>query len=388
MRSHGQSRGKRAIYAAADPLTNVSFMEVDYDEFVGEMLAEAIDGAVAKLTTEQRAELAELQDLGERMSAALNESAENTAGVIVRALKDNAPAMLEHRRREREDFEKRLAEHWGRAFDLSEMVMKVAHETGEFFYEKHVPPDGERDFLFEALGRLLARACRIAEEVLVLMKAGYGQAALARWRALHEVAVVAQFLLQSGAETAECYFEHEAIETWRAMQEFQKHAERLGETPYSDKEVTAAQRAVDELIQKYGPPFRGEYGWAQDALAGRDAAYLKKNATLPSLEEAVGAAHFRPHYRMASHGVHANPKGVTWTPDLLPSEVGTVLLTGPSRAGLADAGHATFLSLTTVTEAALVSKGGIATVFIIEVMRKLTDEAGEAYIQAHRGLVS
>ena len=33
---------------------------------------------------------------------------------------------------------------------------------------------------FEALGRLLARACRIAEEVLVLLKAGYGQGALAR----------------------------------------------------------------------------------------------------------------------------------------------------------------------------------------------------------------
>lgn len=284
-------------------------MEVDYDEFFGDLLTEAIDNALAKLSPELRAELAELKDLGDRMSAALNDSAERTANGIVETLRENAPAMLEHRQREREEFEKRLAEHWGRAFDLSEMARKVSHETGEFFYAKHVPPDGERDFLFEALGRLLARACRMAEEVLVLMKACYGQAALARWRAIHEVAVVAQFLLESGDETAERYFEHEAVETWRAMLEFQKHAEQLGETPYSEEEVAAAQSAVDQLIQKYGSRFRRGYGWAQDTLAERDAAYLKKDATFSALEQAVGAAHFRPHYRMASHGVHANPKG-------------------------------------------------------------------------------
>jgi hypothetical protein len=59
------------------------------------------------------------------------------------------------------------------------------------------------------------------------------EAGQARWRALHEVAVAADFLAPLGVDIAVRYFAHEGIETWRAMVEFQKYAERLGDTPYS-----------------------------------------------------------------------------------------------------------------------------------------------------------
>jgi hypothetical protein len=294
--------------------------------------------------------------------------------------------MLEHRRGWQAEFEKRLAEHWGRAFDLAEMVMKVAFEAGEFFYAKHVPPDGEHDLVFEALSRLLARACRIAEEVLVLLKAGYGQAGLARWRALHEVAVVADFIAEHGDDCAERYFAHEGVETWKGMKEFQEYAERIGDTPYSDEQFEATRRHFEALLERYGSRFGGSYGWAQAALAAKDPRFAKKDATLRAIEESVGTPHMRPYYRMASHGVHANPKGVTWTSDLLAAHQGAVLLTGPSPAGLADAGHWALISLTRVTATTLASKAGEATALIVMVLLKLTEEAGEAYHAAHEAL--
>ncbi len=208
--------------------------------------------------------------------------------------------MLAERRAFRTKFEKRLAEHWGRAFALSEMVMRVAHEVGEAHYEKHVPPDGVRDYAFEALARLQARALRIAEEVLVLLKAGYGQAALARWRAVHEVAITADFILEHGDDCAERYFAHDAVETWKAMQEFQRHAEALGETPYTDEEVHAAEAEHDALVAKYGKRFGEDYGWAQAALAAKDPQYVKRRVTVKAIEESVGADPFRPNYRMAT----------------------------------------------------------------------------------------
>jgi len=55
----------------------------------------------------------------------------------------------------------------------------------------------------------------------------------ARWRALHEVAAVADFLAPLGTDTAVRYFAREGIETWRAMVEFQKYAERLGDASYA-----------------------------------------------------------------------------------------------------------------------------------------------------------
>jgi hypothetical protein len=94
----------------------------------------------------------------------------------------------------------------------------------------------------------------------------------------------------------------------------------------------------------------------------------------------------RPYYRMASHGIHANPKGITWTPDLLPTDGRGALLTGPSPAGLADPGHSALISLTRVTATTLASKKGEAAGLIILALLQLTDEAGEAYLGAHRDL--
>ncbi|MGD0453236.1 MAG: DUF5677 domain-containing protein [Solirubrobacteraceae bacterium] len=356
-------------------------MDYDYDETFRKAMEEGLERALEGLTPEQAAALEDSAD--DLLSRVVSETIEDSAKGLVGDLKRDAPGMLEHRRNWQADFERRLAEHWGPAFDLAEMVMKVASEVGEFFYEKHVPPDGRRDFVFEALSRLLARACRIAEEVLVLLKAGYGQAGLARWRALDEVAIVADFIAENGEDCAERYFAHEAVETWRGMQEFQQHAERLRETPYSEEEMEAAKGHFDALIERYGARFGGPYGWAQAALAAKDSRYSKRDATLPAIELSVGTQHMRPHYRMASHGIHANPKGVTWTPDLLAADHGAVLLTGPSPAGLADPGHAALISLTRVTAAALASKGGEATGLIILALLQLTDEAGEAYLQAH-----
>jgi len=59
------------------------------------------------------------------------------------------------------------------------------------------------------------------------------EAGQGRWRALHEVAVVADFLAPLAVDTAVRYFAREGIETWRAMVEFQKYAERLGDASYA-----------------------------------------------------------------------------------------------------------------------------------------------------------
>jgi Family of unknown function (DUF5677) len=359
-------------------------MEYDYDEKFRESMEDGLERALEGLTPEQ---LANLEDnFDSLISTSVSQAIEDSAKGLVERLKQDAPGMLEHRRGWQAEFEQRVAEHWGSAFDLAEMVMKVAFEAGEFFYEKHVPPDGQHDFVFEALSRLLARACRIAEEVLVLLKAGYGQAGLARWRALDEVAIVADFIAENGDDCAERYFAHEAVETWRGMLEFQQHAESLGETPYSETEVEAAKRRYDALIEGYGSRFGDPYGWAQAALAAKDQRYAKQKATLAAIELSVGTQHMRPYYRMASHGIHANPKGITWTPDLLPTDGRESLLTGPSPAGLADPGHSTLISLTRVTATTLASKKGEATGLIILALLQLTDEAGEAYLQAHHDL--
>ncbi len=73
-------------------------------------------------------------------------------------------------------------------------------------------------------------------------------------------------------------------------------------------------------------------------------------------------------------------------PGSLRSERGLALLTGPSPMGLADPGHATLVSLTSVTDAVLTNKPGEAARMSSRILHRLTDEAGDAYLKAHQRL--
>ena len=137
------------------------------------------------------------------------------ADVVADSLRKATPAMVRHRRKWQQAFEKQLAAHWGGAFEAAEAVMKAAFEIGEFHYEKHVPPDGQRSYAFEALARLQARALRITEEVLALLKSGYGQAAMSRWRSLDILLLVARSCDWVTQPTA-TEREPSALARWRA----------------------------------------------------------------------------------------------------------------------------------------------------------------------------
>jgi hypothetical protein len=230
---------------------------------------------------------------------------------------------------------------------------------------------------------MAARACRTAEEVLVLLKAGYGQAALARWRALHEIDIVSRYLAAHDEDVAERYFDHGAVETWKAIDEFQRHADALGDMPYSVQEVAAAKADYDAVIEKYGKSFAGPQGWAQELMAKENPEFEKRRVRIADLEAAGGIDHMRPYYRMASHGVHSNPRSITWSPDWRPHERGVAWLTESSPAGLADPGQSALISLTRVIITVLQSKHGMAAPFQGTLLLKLTDRAADAFMNAH-----
>jgi hypothetical protein len=225
-----------------------------------------------------------------------------------------------------------------------------------------------------------ARACRIAEEVLALLKAGFGQAALARWRVLHEVAVVSSFIAEHDQNTAERYLLHEHIEAWRGMQELQAKASRLNVEPFTGDELREAEEVFDELAARYGKKYVTPYGWAQKELVLHDPKYEKERVTFSAIEAAVSLDHLRPYYRMASHGTHANPKGILFTPDLMEGAP-EVLLAGPGSTGFADPGQCALISLNQVTATLLHYKKGESAGLILIALRDLIEAATDAYVE-------
>ena len=98
----------------------------------------------------------------------------------------------------------------------------------------------------------------------------------------------------------------------------------------------------------------------------------------------MGAAHFRSHYRLASHNVHANPKGVFFKLGLLRET--QVLLAGASNAGLVEPGHATALMLTRISATLCCLRPSLDNNVALSMMGTLIEEIGEAFLKAHKQL--
>lgn len=310
------------------------------------------------------------------VESSLEEAADNLRADLMRKM----PQMLIEERKVQAEFEERLYKRWQKGLDLFETILKISVEAGDTFNQKHRPQAAKvNDLVFEVLTRLHARTCLTASEVKILLKSGHASGALARQRTLHELAVVAYFICEHGNEVAERYLLHEVVESKKAAEQYQKYCTRLGYELFDPDEIADFQTQYDALCNRFGDAFKTTYGWAAQALN-------KKRPTIEDIERAVQLDHMRPNYRMASHGIHPNPKGIAFNlGNISPQKV---MLAGPSNAGLADPGHATLISLLQCTAVLLGTRPDIGTPIILQVLSLLVDEAGQAFLEAHNLLIS
>ena len=158
--------------------------------------------------------------------------------VLFDRLKADTATMLEDRAAIRAGFLERQREKWGTSFDKLRAVVEAAMELGEEFNQQYEQEAAKQnDYLFDALRRLHARSCLLANETMWMMEGGFASGAMARWRTLHEVAVIAFFLRQHGQSAAERYLLHDAIESHQAARQYQRYcavgkgAARCGDSP-------------------------------------------------------------------------------------------------------------------------------------------------------------
>lgn len=274
---------------------------------------------------------------------------------------------------ERGHFEQRLSQRWADGLTQLAAMRLLSLHAGVTHHARLAPAEG--DWKYGVLVRLHARACLISGEVLALLRAGFASGAHARWRSLHEVAVVALFIRERDNDMARRYLRHGAIESLRAADMHVRHAARLQEPAPTEDEVHELRLECDKLIAEYGPSYKGQYGWA--------ACEIGHSPTFAEIEERVSLDHLRPYYKLASHPTHAGPKGLTFD---IGVGVDPVMLAGPSNAGLADPGHGTAISLLQVTTAYLCHRPDSGDAVNLQILVRLCDAVGDAFIAAHRNL--
>jgi hypothetical protein len=275
-------------------------------------------------------------------------------------------------------FRKRLERRWGIPLAKLQMLITLAREFGSNINQSlRAERDSNHLALIEVLTRSHARACQIAEEVICLLQSGFADGAMARWRTLHEIAVIALFVQQRGNKVAERYVGHQTIESFKAGAEYRDWQGRLNLAPISDETFSKLKISYDAALKKFGGAFRYAYGWAGDALGNPNPSFI-------DIEKASGIEHLRPYFRMASYNVHAGPKGAFFKLGLMPETA--ILLSGPSNAGLADPGHSTAISLIQVSSALGSLRSTFDNQVALRMMMLLQDEIGDAFLAAHQTL--
>ncbi|MCM1987367.1 DUF5677 domain-containing protein [Methanococcoides seepicolus] len=320
--------------------------------------------------------LDEFENIKEEIPKCISAEISEASASIFEELKSDVQNKLELWRATDDTFKQRLNGVWKQPFDLLELLVLISLEAGSTYNKEMRPLSAQKkDFVFEALTRLHARSCLISREILHLMKGGYASAALSRWRTLHEIVVVGYFIKKYGNDVAERYLLHQAIESCKAMRQYQKHAEKLGYAPHSEEEIENTRKARDNLIKRFGKSFGNQYGWA--------AGVLKINSIkFSNLEKEIGFEHMRPYYKLGSHSIHAESKGFFF--DIgLPEGKKDIMMAGPSNMGLADPGNLMAISLYQITTLLLLLEPTINSLTCTQTMQLMIDEIGEKLLEVH-----
>lgn len=322
----------------------------------------------------------EFSALEENIPAVMESLIDDMSLKILKTLEETWSAETYREELARQEFEQRLQERWGPGIDKLKLFLAIAREFGANLNRTFRNEPHERiSALVEVLTRLHARGCQVTEEILCLMSAGLADGAMARWRTLHEIAVVAFFLKEHGEEVAQRYIDHQIVESYGAACDYEACCTRLGYEPMSEAEFAEIRQAYDSVLEKYGPSFKKRYGWATGALASKDPSFKE-------IERRAGIDHLRGHYRMASHSVHANPKGVFFKIGLV--DESACLLAGPSDMGLTDPGHGAAISLLQITTELGLMKPNLDTLVVLRILQRLSDTLGEALGEAQQDLES
>ncbi|HEV2628842.1 MAG TPA: DUF5677 domain-containing protein [Pseudolabrys sp.] len=314
----------------------------------------------------------------DQFPALIHQITEKQSKSLLRSLKRKWPTESRAQRRDLDSFRKRLQDRWGDGLGKLRMLITIAREYGSETNNVIGRTDGQKSKkAFDILIKLHARSCQVAEEILCLLSNGFADGAMARWRTLHEIAAVGYLLQRHGDELAERYQHHEVIESRKAAIQYQRHQRRLGQRPLSDNTLRKIEADRASALALYGPHFANPQGWASKHLG-------KSNPSIADIQEGAGIDYLAPYYRMASHNVHANPKGVFFTLGLVRGS--NTLLAGPSNAGLADPGHVTALSLVQMSSLLLTFCPTLDNQIAMRVMHALADEVGTSLLAAHTKL--
>ena len=235
-------------------------------------------------------------DLTNALSIAIPKILKEVAELIGGHLSEQ---MLEHTtelRKIHSDRVDRVRSMWGETIDKLDFLRHIVVEWNSTAMKHREGVYSNQNTAF-VLSRLVTRVYDVVGEIVVLIRSGFADGALARWRSLHELCVIAMFIGRCSGRCAAMYLEHCCIDELKLLE-----TDKCSRTSKSinnkyDHYIRNLRAQRKRLVKKYGPFFVSDYGWASVELGG-----IKP--TFRDIENYVELDILRSGYRQANSTVH------------------------------------------------------------------------------------
>lgn len=243
-------------------------------------------------------------------------------------------SLILERNKNFEMHEKVLNELWGKPLCYTEALAE------KFFklFSEHFAEAREKATLDYAIVTIIGKALLRIEEVIILLKKGYPDGAMAISRSLHELTVCCLFIIKhrDNTDLVERYFDYLKIEPYRDLLALKETSNQMGYEFECDQFIEEQDQLRSEMKQKHGNNILNDYGWSF-CVPG-----INK---FTDMERAVGGNALRTYYRMGCNAIHSSPKSNSYSLGTLDTESNKIILLGPSIQGLALPARFTLISI-------------------------------------------
>jgi hypothetical protein len=324
-----------------------------------------IDKAIRSLNKEQ---IARLNQEEGKLDQVFGRMLDLIQSEIEKDFRKNKAATLKEHRIIAGAFKKSHNHTWKTPIDLLETFIFMNLEYHEKLYGTYHRKKS-KDTRFKVLMGLHGKSILHSFEILELLKGGFADGALSRWRSLYETAIIMIFLSKNDAGLSQQFLDHSVVQEYKDALEFQRNCIYLGYKPYSTREMESFTARKDKIVSKYTSAFKKDYGWLCN--------FLPEPYTFRAIEKETYLSHFRSFYKMASHGVHSGPKSILFSLASLNSK--KWMPAGPSNFGMADPGKNTAYTLFWSTSAIASFDSFLETSVFLKLSAKLCGEIGDQF---------
>ena len=273
----------------------------------------------------------------------LTKSIPEVSDVIFKSILKTIPDILPHIQSDISEFVERNIYYWQKGLNLLEVLNSVNLEIGESTWKEWDIENTNEEHKREVLRRLHVKSCQVVAEIICLLKNGFADGALARWRTLHEIATFMFVISDNNEQLAERFIDYYKVERYNSLVVYEKRRPVLGYKPIDKKHISRIENDYKVVQEKYGSEFSKAYGWASKIIT------KKGRINFYDIENKVGMGKNKPFFKMACDRIHLSCGSIFSS---LGNEFDdSIVLAGPSNTGLSTPAILTAISISQIISA-------------------------------------